>query len=123
MGKFPFNGAMDTCKEKNVVTVPFPVQAITPYMFGTRDPSIPFEELPFIGLCSPATATQYFCPSHQNAELKGVVRWSFNKLNLHGVFVDDSKWKPMGLIECTLKCRRVPEGTAYIGDGPHGLVV
>ena len=122
INKFPFNAYMDTCKEKGVVPVPFPILAITPYQLGTRDPTLPFNKSPF-GLCSPFDATRYFCPSHQNAQLKPVVEWHFDLLDPHGVFADGTRWEPMGFIECSIKCKITPKGTAYIGDGPHGLVV
>jgi hypothetical protein len=124
INKFPFNVYMDTCKAKGVVPVPFPILSITPYQWGARDPTLPFKELlPRIGLCSPVTLTHYFCPSHQNAQLKPVVEWHFGPLDPHGVFADGTRWEPMGIIECSINCKVTPKGTAYIGDGPHGVVV
>lgn len=123
LNKFPFNGDMDTCKEKGVVPVPFPVVSITPYMFGTRDPTNA-ADLPLIGLCAAYSLTQFFCPSHQNALLKPVIEWTNDELGRpYGVFSDGTHWKPMGLDECSRKCKMEPEGTAYIGEGPYGLTV
>jgi hypothetical protein len=123
IGKFPYNGdALDTCKEKGVVPVPYATVAITPYLFGSRDVTLPAKELP-IGLCVPYSIFQYFCPSHQNAALKPIVEWVFDPLHPYGVFDDGTTWEPMGLVECLVKCPRSPNGTAYIGDGPHGIVV
>lgn len=125
LGKFPYLGSfLDSCKEKAVVPVPFSVLSITPYMFGTRDVTIPGNEQPLSpGLCIPFSAILYFCPSHQNAELKPVIEWNFEGLNPFGTFADGTRWKPMGLVECMIKCPQRALGTSYIGNGPHGVVV
>jgi hypothetical protein len=124
MGKFPFHGIADTCKAKGVSNVPFMSLAITPYIPGTPDPSVPWKNLaPFLGLCTPFTATKHFCASHQNAVLKPVVEWHIDRHEPYGTFDDGTKWMSMSWFECVTKCKREPLGTAYIGDGPHGLVV
>ena len=43
VSKFPFVGErFDTCKEKGISPVPWPVEAINPYMLGLRDPRYVF---------------------------------------------------------------------------------
>jgi hypothetical protein len=125
LGKFPFLGEfLDSCKEKEVVPVPFSTISLTPYMFGTRDVTIPDNDQPLSpGLCIPFSAFLYFCPSHQNAQLKPVIEWKFDGLNPQGTFADGTIWKPMGIMECMIQCPHRALGTAYIGDGPHGVVV
>jgi hypothetical protein len=124
INKFPFNVYMDTCKEKGITAVPFPILSLTPYMLGTPDPTIKESSiLANLGLCAPASVFHYFCPSHQNPTLKPVARWHIDRFNPYGVFADGTLWKPMGLIECLIKCPIQAKGTAYIGNGPHGLVV
>jgi hypothetical protein len=123
LGKFPFNGDMDTCKEKGVVPVPFPVLSLTPYMFGTRENTLPFRKTR-LGLCAAYSLTLFFCPTYQNPLLKSVVQWNTeNRADPYGVFADGTYWYPMGLIECSIRCQPKAEGSAYIGEGPLGLVV
>lgn len=113
---------MDTCIKKDFKPVPFPIVAVAPYSLGARDPSLPYTKLP-IGLCSAFTLTEYSCPPHQNANLKPVNEWNFDRADPHGIFADGTKWKPMSIMKCIIKCRITPNGTVYVGDGPHGLVV
>jgi hypothetical protein len=125
LGKFPYLGTfLDSCKEKGIVPVPYSTISVTPYMFGTRDTTIPGNDQPLSpGLCIPFSALLYFCPSHQNAELKPVIEWKFDGFNPYGTFADGTRWEPMGLIECMIKCPQRASGTSYIGDGPYGVVV
>jgi len=41
----------------------------------------------------------------------------------YGTFSDGNVWESLTLPECWEKCPIQAEGTAYIGDGPHGLTV
>jgi hypothetical protein len=176
--KFPFVvPGLDTCQEKNVTPVPWPVLSMTPYMLGIRDPTTPRLSDYKIGLCAINSLDTYFCPSHVNPLLDPVKEWNFGRrmrdsndgnsvvsnvfgknrlfskggllsgknglfsrnnssssglfnnpagiLNLkpYGIFADGRTWESMSLLDCTLKCPIQAQGTAYIGDGPHGLTV
>jgi hypothetical protein len=123
VNKFPFNVAgIDSCKEKGVVPVPFPLLSFPAYTAAV-DPTIS-NALSILGLCAPYSLTQYFCPSFQNARLQPVIRWNIDDPNKpYGIFADGTRWNAMGLIECTIKCKISPIGTSYIGEGPYGIVV
>jgi hypothetical protein len=178
-GKLPYViDGLDTCSEKGISPVPWPLAAITPYMLGIRDPTTPREAASKIGLCAINALDTYFCPSHDNPLLEPVQEWNFGSQadgsggfsnvfdqgglfgkngffgtsglrgifsgngdrNLgvfnkrlpgpgvlherpYGTFANGKLFKPMTLIECSFKCPNRAKGTAYIGNGPHGLTV
>jgi hypothetical protein len=164
--------SLDTCKEKGITPVPWPIQSITPYLIGIRDPTVPRLSNYKIGLCAVNSLNIYFCPAHQNPLQDAVHSWDYgsriadksdNSTGLsqqtrlfgkggllfgrnglfssdrdwglgskpagllgrrpYGIFADGRKWKSLTLAECAVKCRIRAKGTAYIGDGPHGLAV
>jgi hypothetical protein len=174
--KFPFViSSLDTCREKGITPVPWPVQTITPYLLGIRDPTVPRLTNYKVGLCAVNSLNIYFCPAHQNPLQDAVQSWDYgnriadnsdnsdNSTGLfrqnglfgkggllfgrnglfssdrdwglgskpagllgrrpYGIFADGRKWKSLTLAECAVKCRIRAKGTAYIGDGPHGLTV
>lgn len=52
-----------------------------------------------------------------------VLKWKYSSDGVSGVFADGRPWEPMTVRECLATCQATPEGTAYIGDGPNGLVI
>lgn len=147
-GKFPFIiEGLDTCREKGVSPVPWPVDAMTPYLLGIRDPTIPRLSNYKVGLCAVNSLNVYFCPSHDNPLLEPVQTWNFGNSVFndgsgvvsnysgqkgtaglfdrkpYGIFADGRIFQSMSLAQCALNCRIRAKGTAYIGDGPHGLAV
>jgi hypothetical protein len=119
--KWPFI-TNDSCSEKGATSLAYPKYSYPPYVFGGDKESTVPQEVGPLGLCALYADNKFFCPAHQNVELQNVVEWDFNRLFPKGTFANGSTWKPYGLIECTIRCRATAEGTAYIGDGPHGLL-
>jgi hypothetical protein len=114
----------DSCAAKNVSSLAYPNTTFPPYVLGGET------ELTFpvsrsaLELCSVYNiGNRFFCPSHQNPTLQNVKYWSYKTVSPQGVFANGTVWKPLGILECLTKCRVRPEGTAYIGNGPHGIVV
>jgi hypothetical protein len=120
--KWPFLGT-DTCAEKNATSLAYPASTFPPYVFGgITEVTYPLPPKLF-GLCAYYTDTTFFCPAHQNANLQPVTSWNYNRFTPSGTFANGSTWRPYGPLECLSKCKIQAEGTAYIGDGPHGILV
>lgn len=125
MGKFPmsFRGR-DTCAEKHITPVVFPPTAFNPFYMGSGDPRYRADRA--IGLCAPAGARAFFCAAKDNPLLQPVVSWNYDDgfdVAPTGRFANGTRWRPMNILQCLRLCTSSPEGTAYIGDGPIGIVV
>jgi hypothetical protein len=119
--KWPFL-TNDSCPEKGATSLAYPKLTFPPYVFGgNKEATVPKKVGP-LGLCALYANNKFFCPSHQNADLKTVVKWDLSRLFPKGTFADGSTWNPYGLVECFIHCKATAEGTAYIGNGPHGLL-
>ena len=113
----------DTCPEKNATSLAYPPTTFPPYVFGGKtEVTFPTDPLPH-GLCAYYTDNKFFCPSHQNPYLEPVTSWTYDRFEPKGLFANGSAWLPYGFTDCVTKCKIQAEGTAYIGDGMHGLLV
>jgi hypothetical protein len=120
--KWPFLSG-DSCPEKNATSLAYPPTTFPPYVFGGKtDATIP-QPPPLFGLCALYADNKFFCPAHQNPYLEPVTRWTYDRLAPKGYFANGSTWSPYGIQDCLRKCKNQAQGTAYIGDGPHGLLV
>ena len=114
----------DSCAAKNATAMATPPTTINPYTLGGEtELTFPKSRGP-LELCAAATPDNvFFCPSHQNPTFQNVVNWTYDRYSPRGLFSNGSIWKPYGLVECLIKCPVRAEGTAYIGDGPFGVLV
>jgi hypothetical protein len=127
--KYPHN-VNNTCSDKGITSIPYPMLSWAPYIYGgdisattpaENEGGLLSRARSFLGLCDFYTDNNFFCPSHQNRELKPVVKWDYNRSTPRGYFSDGSVWEPWGVIQCALHCTASPEGTAYIGSDSFGL--
>jgi hypothetical protein len=95
ISKWPFV-ANNSCPEKGATPLPYPVYSYAPYTFGgdiretTPDGTAPLDSIRHhIGLCALYHGNKFFCPSHQNADLKPVIKWDYSRFHPHGIFADD----------------------------------
>jgi hypothetical protein len=114
----------DSCPAKNATSLAYPLTTFPPYVLGGEtELTFPVSRGP-LELCAIYTPdNRFFCPSHQNPTLQNVERWEYDRYNPRGFFTNGSTWEPLTILECLLKCPIRAEGTAYIGDGPHGILV
>jgi hypothetical protein len=120
--KWPFvTFGLDSSAEKNANAVPASLNSVSPWLFASDNPTIAGQDAPQLGLCVLLDG-QAYCPSKQNANMTKVV-WNLEAEKVDGTFADGRRWEPMSIGECIVSCQATPEGTAYIGDGPNGLVV
>jgi hypothetical protein len=112
------------CAAKNATSLAYPPTTFPPYVFGGEtELTFPVSRGP-LELCAIYTPdNRFFCPSHQNPTLQNVERWEYDRYKPRGIFSNGSTWEPLTVLQCLLKCQLRPEGTAYIGDGPHGILV
>jgi hypothetical protein len=113
----------DSCPEKNATSLAYPPTTFPPYVFGGKTEATFPKPAPLFGLCAYYTDNKFFCPAHQNPYLEPVTSWQYNRFVPQGNFANGSAWLPYGFADCLAKCRNQAEGTAYIGDGPNGLLV
>jgi hypothetical protein len=119
--KWP-NLSGDSCSAKNATSLAYPTLTFPPYVFGGIHEATYPTPVPIYGLCALYADNKFFCPAFQNPLLETVTSWSYDRLNPKGQFANGSTWLPYGFLDCLTKCKVQAEGTAYIGDGPHGLV-
>jgi hypothetical protein len=114
----------DTCAAKNATSLAYPPTTFPPYVLGGEtELTFPVSRGP-LELCALYTPDNvFFCPSHQNPTFENVESWEYDRYRPRGLFSNGSIWKPYGLLECLAKCPVRAEGTAYIGNGPHGVLV
>jgi hypothetical protein len=114
----------DTCPAKNATSLAYPPTTFPPYVFGGKtEATFPKPAPPIIDLCALYTDNKLFCPAHQNPLLEPVTSWSYDRFSPKGYFANGSIWSPFGFVDCLTRCQNQADGTAYIGDGPHGLMV
>jgi hypothetical protein len=113
----------DTCAEKNATSLAYPPTTFPPYVMGGKTEATFPTPAKQIGLCALYTDNKFFCPAHQNPLLEPVVNWSYDRFAPKGLFANGSTWLPYSLLDCLTKCKIQAEGTAYIGDRLHGLLV
>jgi hypothetical protein len=113
----------DTCPAKNATSLAYPPTTFPPYVFGGKTEVTYPKPAPIYGLCALYTDNKLFCPAHQNPLLEPVTSWTYDRFFPKGHFANGSTWLPYGFVDCLTKCKVQAEGTAYIGDGPHGLLV
>lgn len=117
MGKFPFViDGLDSCPEKGITPVPWPVQAMTPYMLGIRDPTTPRRSDYATGLCAMNAIDTYFCPSHENPLLQPIKQWYFGGSS--GSNNGASAAQPTGLVGMIRHVFNMPSATRY--TTPYG---
>jgi hypothetical protein len=120
--KWP-NLSGDSCPAKNATSLAYPTTVFPPYVFGGIHEATFPTPAPLFGLCAYYTDNKFFCPAHQNPLLETVTSWTYDRFSPKGHFANESTWLPYGFADCLTKCKIQAEGTAYIGDGPHGLLV
>ena len=112
----------DTCAAKSATSLAYPPTTFPPYVFGGKSEfTFPAAALA-PGLCALYTDNKFFCPAHQNAKLQPVTRWTYDRYSPKGYFANGTIWQPFRLVDCLTRCKNEAKGTAYIGNGPHGIL-
>jgi hypothetical protein len=119
--KWPFF-AEDTCPDKGATSLAYPPTTFPPYVLGGLTEFTFPQKARRLGLCALYSDDRFFCPAKQNPTLKRVAKWNYERILAKGTFADGSIWRSYGILQCRRKCKATPDGTPYVGDGPHGLL-